>query len=211
MTAPTMEAERAAFEAWFVENKFGGMKDSMWAAWEARALAATPVAEGVALPPLPEPDTHDAAGYRRAHSAEQVRQAQRDAYELGKRASIDGQLTGAPSPVKQSIDTPEFAVLVSNYLNCRCNYSDLVAYIDGRTAGTAPEVAREGWHKAELEWRDYPEGTKARESWAGGGFWLKTDRGWKWHLGATFPTPGSADEVLLAAAPSPLPQRRKHD
>jgi hypothetical protein len=32
-----VEAERAAFEAWFAAGRFGGMKESMWAAWEARA------------------------------------------------------------------------------------------------------------------------------------------------------------------------------
>lgn len=37
-------------------------------------------------------------------------------------------------------------------------------------------------------WHEYPIGTKA---WSlGGGHWLRTDRGWKWHMGDTFPTPG---------------------
>lgn len=46
-TAPTVEVDdRAAFEAWFAANRFGGMKDSMWAAWEGRAaLASRPAAQ----------------------------------------------------------------------------------------------------------------------------------------------------------------------
>lgn len=41
-TTKQMEQERAAFEAWFAANKFGGMKESMWAAWEARATPVSP-------------------------------------------------------------------------------------------------------------------------------------------------------------------------
>jgi hypothetical protein len=35
---------------------------------------------------------------------------------------------------------------------------------------------------------DYPIGTKAHA--IGGGYWIKTNRGWQWFTGATFPTPG---------------------
>lgn len=47
--------ERAAFDAWFEANKFGGMRESMWAAWEARAAtkAAAP-ADADELPKLRE-------------------------------------------------------------------------------------------------------------------------------------------------------------
>ena len=37
--------EREAFEAWFKREGFGGYKDSMWAAWQARATAADAKAE----------------------------------------------------------------------------------------------------------------------------------------------------------------------
>jgi hypothetical protein len=54
-TAPTVEVdERAAFEAWFTANRFGGMKDSMWAAWEGRAaLASKPPAREAATAYVP--------------------------------------------------------------------------------------------------------------------------------------------------------------
>ena len=37
-------------------------------------------------------------------------------------------------------------------------------------------------------WREYPIGTKAHAVM--GGYWTKTERGWKWCHGSTFPTPG---------------------
>jgi len=37
-------------------------------------------------------------------------------------------------------------------------------------------------------WSEYPIGTKAHAF--NGGYWIKTDMGWKWYCGATFPTPG---------------------
>lgn len=89
-------AERAAFEAWFTENKFGGMKESMWAAWEARSQPAYASADG--LPTLPEAVAHASKGLSAffvkwtelakelrgniaLYTAEQVRQAQREAVE----------------------------------------------------------------------------------------------------------------------------------
>lgn len=39
-----------------------------------------------------------------------------------------------------------------------------------------------------MKWSDYPIGTKAYSTT--GGFWTKTERGWKWCTGSTFPTPG---------------------
>lgn len=63
----------------------------------------------------------------------------------------------------------------------------------------------EGWQKADRPWSEYPIGTKARQSWEGG-YWIKTEHGWKWHNGATFPRPGAADQVMLAAAPTPPAQ-----
>jgi len=41
--------ERGAFDKWFADNKFGGMKDSMWAAWEARSEVAAQAGQ-VAVP-----------------------------------------------------------------------------------------------------------------------------------------------------------------
>lgn len=132
-----------------------------------------------------------------------------------------GHIEDQPGRTEASIgEDPEFRKLLEYFVALawtedhkenRDAYLALIAYIDGRSAGTAPEPkpVREGWHKAEMAWSEYPEGTKARESWTGGGFWLKTARGWKWHLGATFPTPGGADEVLLAVAPTPTNSGRE--
>lgn len=39
--------------------------------------------------------------------------------------------------------------------------------------------------------RDYPIGTKAHS--INGGYWIKTDSGWRWCTGDTFPTPGMGD------------------
>lgn len=42
--------------------------------------------------------------------------------------------------------------------------------------------------KIDRDWRDYPIGTKAFAVM--GGHWIKTELGWKWCTGDTFPTPG---------------------
>jgi len=42
--------------------------------------------------------------------------------------------------------------------------------------------------KIDRKWNDYPIGTKAYS--ATGGHWIKTEKGWKWCTGATFPRPG---------------------
>jgi hypothetical protein len=52
------------------------------------------------------------------------------------------------------------------------------------------------WIDADKPWREYPVGTKARESWTGG-YWTKTNMGWKWQTGNTFPTPEASDQVSL--------------
>lgn len=39
------------------------------------------------------------------------------------------------------------------------------------------------------EWGEYPLGTKALALF--GGHWLKTELGWRWCTGVTFPTPGA--------------------
>lgn len=38
------------------------------------------------------------------------------------------------------------------------------------------------------DWSEYPVDTKAFA--INGGYWIKTERGWKWYIGSTFPTPG---------------------
>lgn len=43
--------------------------------------------------------------------------------------------------------------------------------------------------KRDKDWRAYPIGTKAHAY--NGGAWLRTDRGWQWNGGVTFPTPGA--------------------
>lgn len=52
------------------------------------------------------------------------------------------------------------------------------------------------WQKADRQWNEYPVGTKARQSWDCG-YWTKTEHGWKWPNGSTFPRPGAADQVML--------------
>lgn len=42
--------------------------------------------------------------------------------------------------------------------------------------------------KKDRPWSKYPIGTKAHAF--NGGHWIKTELGWKWCTGATFPTPG---------------------
>lgn len=44
-------------------------------------------------------------------------------------------------------------------------------------------------------WEEYPEGTKAFAF--GGGHWEKTERGWKWCTGDTFPSPGGDANFLV--------------
>jgi len=39
-----------------------------------------------------------------------------------------------------------------------------------------------------VKYKNCPIGTKAHS--ATGGYWIKTNRGWKWCTGDTFPTPG---------------------
>ena len=49
-------------------------------------------------------------------------------------------------------------------------------------------------------WCKFPVGTKAFS--ISGGYWIKTEAGWKWHTGDTFPTPGwDAYMVELPAHP----------
>ena len=38
------------------------------------------------------------------------------------------------------------------------------------------------------DWSAYPPGTKAFAH--GGGYWFRTNFGWKWCTGTSFPTPG---------------------
>jgi hypothetical protein len=56
---------------------------------------------------------------------------------------------------------------------------------------------KENWQKIDKPFSEYPIGTKARISWERGGWWTKTEKGWKWCVGATFPVPGNADEISL--------------
>lgn len=56
----------------------------------------------------------------------------------------------------------------------------------------------EKWIRDTRQWHEYPVGTKAKALM--GGYWLKTEHGWKWngkHGG--FPTPGgdASGEVCL--------------
>ena len=42
--------------------------------------------------------------------------------------------------------------------------------------------------KKDRDWVEYPIGTKAHAY--NGGYWIRVKTGWKWHCGATFPSPG---------------------
>jgi hypothetical protein len=134
------------------------------AMWNRRTAA--PVAEDVALPPLP----HEGGLFYRS----EVRQAQRDAVEAYKRKQAALQELvdqaqeldmGYGKPM-QSIDTPEFRTLIGDWAeNAWGNCADeekadscrakLIAYIDGRIkaspdaapAGTVPE----GWRLVPVE------------------------------------------------------------
>ena len=44
--------------------------------------------------------------------------------------------------------------------------------------------------KVDRPWSEYPLGTKAFA--IEGGHWLRVERGWEWHCGSTFPTPGAS-------------------
>lgn len=64
------------------------------------------------------------------------------------------------------------------------------------------------WIKKDREWSEYPEGTKAIAVM--GGHWVKVKRGWKWHLGDTFPSPGgdATGEVCLPVDQLPTSKER---
>lgn len=49
-------------------------------------------------------------------------------------------------------------------------------------------MTENNWIRKNQNWSEYPVGTKAAAIM--GGHWIKTERGWKWCTGATFPTPG---------------------
>ena len=50
-----------------------------------------------------------------------------------------------------------------------------------------------------MEWSEYPIGTKAHAVM--GGHWIKTEKGWKWCTGDTFPRPGA--DVIRVELPEP--------
>lgn len=58
----------------------------------------------------------------------------------------------------------------------------------GESPKSLEDILNEKWEPITLPWDQYPIGTKARAVM--GGYWIKTERGWKWFCGATFPTPG---------------------
>jgi len=53
-------------------------------------------------------------------------------------------------------------------------------------------------------WSEYPIGTKANAVM--GGYWIKTERGWKWCTGSTFPRPGG-DAVSVTLQDQPKRDR----
>lgn len=51
------------------------------------------------------------------------------------------------------------------------------------------------WTQKDRDWSEYPVGTKAAALM--GGYWIKTERGWKWFSGSTFPQPGGDASGLV--------------
>ena len=147
MSELNMDAERAAFEAWIgLNDREGPQADryedtytdnyvgEMWEAWQASAKRrAAPVGE-VELPALPEPlrFAQWTGGEVFAYTAEQVRQAQREAIEADRAARAQQQA--------QSIgDDPKVHDMLLRYgVWPPDDVSALIAHIDGRTAGAAP-------------------------------------------------------------------------
>ena len=182
MSELNQDAERAAQEYARVREEFelatklGARFDIDSAMLNVDALLnarrAAPVGE-VELPALPEPlrFAQWTGGEVFAYTAEQVRQAQRQAYEAGKLAAIaDSQrevasdlaaikarLAAAQQPAQSIGDDTKFRELVefwsgkyhSALAPVRAGYKEawaaLIAYIDGRTAGAAPEVPAPQW------------------------------------------------------------------
>lgn len=70
----------------------------------------------------------------------------------------------------------------------------LQQFKDGKDVG---KPAKELWIQANATWNSYPNGTKAKALM--GGYWIKTDHGWHWPGGSTFPTPGgdATGEICL--------------
>ena len=54
-------------------------------------------------------------------------------------------------------------------------------------------------------WGKYPIGTKAHAY--NGGHWIRVARGWKWHCGEVFPTPGGDAIGKCIELPPPDPYR----
>lgn len=70
------------------------------------------------------------------------------------------------------------------------------------------QLPADRWIKKDRDWSEYPEGTKAKAVM--GGHWVRVKRGWKWHLGDTFPSPGgdATGEVCLPVEQLLLDQER---
>jgi hypothetical protein len=76
-----------------------------------------------------------------------------------------------------------------NSISCRAETKELCIYCYNRAMIEAVKKFRELKEIMSINYKSwYPIGTKAYTS--GGGYWEKTERGWKWCTGATFPTPG---------------------
>lgn len=57
------------------------------------------------------------------------------------------------------------------------------------------------WISVDKDLSEYPVGTKAKALM--GGYWIKTERGWQWINGSTFPRPGGdwTGEISLPSPP----------
>lgn len=58
----------------------------------------------------------------------------------------------------------------------------------GRHKTLGRDYLMENWIKADKSISEYPIGTKFKSIY--GGYWIKTERGYKWCTGVTFPTVG---------------------
>ncbi len=68
------------------------------------------------------------------------------------------------------------------------------------TSRPCGELVPRGPFSTHPAWNIFPVGTKAHAIM--GAYWVKTERGWKWFSGATFPTPGA--DVARIELPDPV-------
>lgn len=155
--------ERALFEAWFAANKFGGMRESMWAAWQARAaLASQPGALFYTIEQDgPDMTPEQKAAYVEKVSALVAKSPRQSGARIVKTRDEHGGTAWVSQPGAEvpSIDPPEFRKLVefwggkffSGLWPIRNGhekaYAEIVAHINahfGQSQAAATAASKEG-------------------------------------------------------------------